>query len=309
MVAAVIYVMDSGAPRNDKRNGGGNDDHQACPAVCRPDCSAVLGPPSERAILSQPADPDGRVLPAGRRDRRHRAHHRRAARAASRPERRGRQPPGLERQHLRRACRQRAARRPYPAARLRQPVRRQSASLFQNAGRPAQGVRAGHQSRDQSPDPDRQSRQGAVEDARGIHRVLAQGQSAVVLRVDRQWQPASHRDGVAEADRQRRPHPCALQGWWSRRHRDGRRRDGRHVRRRIGGAAGPLGQAARAGGQQQGALADVAGSARHRRDLSRLRGVDLAGAVRPGRDAARDRRASCAPKSRRCCACRTSRRS
>ena len=106
-----------------------------------------------------------------------------------------------------------------------------------------------------------------------------------------------------------RPHPCALQGRWSRRHRDGRRRDGRHVRRRIGGAAGALGQAARAGGEQQDALADAAGSAGHRRDLSRLRGVDLAGAVRPGRDAARDRRASCAPKSRRCCACRTSRRS
>ena len=125
--------------------------------------------------------------------------------------------PGLERQHLRRACRQCAARRPHAAARLRQPVGDQSASLFQDAGRPAQGVRAGRQSRHQPSGADRQSGKGAVEDAAGIRRIRAQGQSAAVLCVDRQRQPASHRDGVAQAHRQHQSHPCAVQGRRSRR--------------------------------------------------------------------------------------------
>ena len=72
---------------------------------------------------------------------------------------------------------------------------------------------------------DGQSGKGSVEDVRRIHRVRAQGQSAAVLCVDRQRQPASHRDGIAQAHRQDRSHARALQGRRTGRHRDGRRRD------------------------------------------------------------------------------------
>ena len=64
------------------RYAGGNDDHEAYPAVGRT-AAAVLcvgRKRRERAVLSQPADPDHRVVPARRRHRRDRAHHRRAAR-------------------------------------------------------------------------------------------------------------------------------------------------------------------------------------------------------------------------------------
>ena len=137
---------------------------------------------------------------------------------------------------------------------------------------------------------DCQSGQGAVEDARRIHRVRAQGQSAAVLCVDRQRQPASHRDGIAQAHRQDRSHARALQ----------RRRTGRALRPsaarrwRCSAAARWCRWCVQArlralAVSSTQALADAAGAADHRRDLSRLFGHDLAGIVRARRHAAGDR--------------------
>ena len=68
------------------------------------------------------------------------------------------------------------------------------------------------------------------------------------------------------------------------------RRGLRNVRRRIAGADGPGRQGEGARLDRDRAKSGDAGAPDHQRDLSRLRGVDLAGPVRPGRHAAADRR-------------------
>ena len=124
----------------------------------------------------------------------------------------------------------------------------------------------------------------------GIRRVRAQGQSAAVLCVDRQRQPASHRDGVAQAHRQDQSHARALQG--RRTGRASRPSAARRVAMFGGGSVVPLvrsGKLRALAVSSTQALADAAGAADHRRDLSRLCGHDLAGIVRARRHAAGDR--------------------
>ena len=128
-------------------------------------------------------------------------------------------------------------------------------------------------------------------DAPRVRRAGARHQAAAVLRLDRQRQPASSRHGDAQAARRHRSDPCAVS----------RRRAGRASRFVAGEVAAmfgggsvvptvQVGQGAGARLDRHGAQSGDAGAADHRRDLSRLRGADLARPVRAGRHAAADHR-------------------
>ena len=170
--------------------------------------------------------------------------------------------PGIERQHRGRHRRARQARRPYAAARLRRAVRRQSAHLRQDGGPADAGFRAGREPDLEHAHPGGESERRAGQRLSGLRRLRQARQLAAVLRLDRQRQHASPRHGAAEAARQGRSHPRAVQGRRAGRHRGGGGRKPPDVRRRLGRADDQVGQAEGARGQRQEALADDCPSCR-----------------------------------------------